>query len=42
MLFSLAIRLTSGKVETRKLGLELSILSSVANAGCKAGSRILQ
>jgi allophanate hydrolase subunit 2 len=38
MLISLAIRLTSGKVETRKLGLELSILSSVANAGCKAGT----
>jgi hypothetical protein len=42
MLISLAIRLISEKVETRKLGLELIILSSVANAGPKAGSRILQ
>jgi acyl-CoA reductase-like NAD-dependent aldehyde dehydrogenase len=35
MLISLAIRLTSGEVETRKLGIELSILSSVANCSRK-------
>ena len=35
MLISLVIRLTSGEVETRKLGIELSILSSVANCSRK-------